>query len=266
MSKSVLYVATVVKTHIMHFHIPYLKMFKELGWCTAVAARNDYEEASECNIPYCDEYYDVMFERSPLKWGNVKAYRKLKQIIDAGGYDIVHCHTPVAAILTRLAARTARKKGVKVYYTAHGFHFFKGAPLLNWLMYFPVEWLCSFMTDTLITINQEDYKTARKFMHARRICRIDGIGFDMSRYTTPATDKAQKREELHFDSDETILITVGELIPRKNHSVLIRALGMLKQTDPGNRLKLLIVGSGEESMKKALADEALCCGVEDQNC
>lgn len=155
--KKVLFVATVVKTHIMEFHIPYLKMFKEHGWETAVAARNDYENPDDCVIPYCDSYYDIPFERSPIKPGNITSYKKLKKIIGEGAYDILHCHTPVGAMIARLAAIKARKKGTRVIYTAHGFHFFKGAPLLNWLIYFPVEWICSFLTDTLITINQEDY-------------------------------------------------------------------------------------------------------------
>lgn len=123
--KKVLFVATVVKTHIMEFHIPYLKMFKEMGWETAVAARNDYENPADCVIPYCDTYYNIPFERNPLKPGNLKAYKELKHIIDEGEYDIIHCHTPVGAMLTRLAAKQARKQGTKVFYTAHGFHFIK---------------------------------------------------------------------------------------------------------------------------------------------
>ena len=111
----VLYVATVVKTHIMEFHIPYLKMLKEMGCETAVAARNDYADPSECNIPYCDSYYDIPFERNPMKPGNIKAYKQLKKIIDEGNYDIIHCHTPVGAMLARLAAKDARKKGCKVF-------------------------------------------------------------------------------------------------------------------------------------------------------
>ena len=112
--KKVLFVATVVKTHIVQFHIPYLKMLKEMGWETAVAAKNDYDDPNECNIPYCDKYYPVAFGRSPLTRDNICAYKELKSIIDEGDFDMIHCHTPVAAFLTRLAARDARKKGCKV--------------------------------------------------------------------------------------------------------------------------------------------------------
>lgn len=248
MSKRVLYVATVVKTHIMHFHIPYLKMFKEAGWHTAVVARNDYEDPSECNIPYCDEHIDIAFERSPLKWANVKAYRKLKKIIDEGNYDIVHCHTPVAAMLTRFAAIKARKRGTKVFYTAHGFHFFKGAPLLNWMVYFPAEWLCSFMTDTLITINQEDYARAKKHMHAKVVEYIPGIGIDIDRYVNTDFDKIKVRHSIGVPEDACMLLSVGELNDNKNHHIIIKAMARLNEV---NNLHYVLAGSGpnEESLK-----------------
>lgn len=167
--KKVLFVATVVKTHMMQFHLPYLKMFQEMGWETAVASKNDYENPEDCRIPYCDTYYDVPFERLPWKRKNILAYRMLKRIIDEGEYDIVHCHTPVGALIARLAARKARKKGTKVIYTAHGFHFFSGAPLQNWLLFYPPEWLLAPLTDVLITINQEDYLRAKKKLRAKKL-------------------------------------------------------------------------------------------------
>ena len=108
-------------------------MFQEMGWETAVAAANDYENPSQLNIPGCDTYYEIPFERVPWKAGNIRAYRQLKKLIDQGNYDIIHCHTPVGAMIARLAALAARKKGTKVIYTAHGFHFYKGAPIKYWL-------------------------------------------------------------------------------------------------------------------------------------
>lgn len=252
MGKRVLYVATVVKTHIMHFHIPYLKMFKEEGWHTAVAARNDYENPSECNIPYCDEYIDIAFERSPLKLANLKAYQQLKRVIDEGNYDIVHCHTPVAAMLTRLAARKARKRGTKVFYTAHGYHFFKGAPLRNWLIYFPVEWVCSFMTDTLITINGEDYALAKKYMHARQIEYAPGVGIDIDRCMGGRLDRANFRSSIGVPPKALMLLSVGELNKNKNHQCVIRALAY----DKCSNFYYVIAGTGSQASKlKSLAEK-----------
>lgn len=249
--KKVLFVATVVKTHIMEFHIPYLKMFKEMGWETAVAARNDYENPADCVIPYCDTYYNIPFERNPLKPGNLKAYKELKHIIGEGEYDIIHCHTPVGAMLTRLAAKQARKKGTKVFYTAHGFHFYKGAPAINWILYYPVEKWLSRYTDVLITINKEDYERAKTFK-AGKVCYVPGVGIDLKKFNAGYVNKEQKRKEIGVSADDFALLSVGELIPRKNHEVVIRALSVLKQLDKLNHIEYVICGRGayETDLKK----------------
>lgn len=249
--KKVLFVATVVKTHIMEFHIPYLKMFKEMGWEAAVAARNDYENPADCVIPYCDTYYNIPFERNPLKPGNLKAYKELKHIIDEGEYDIIHCHTPVGAMLTRLAAKQARKQGTKVFYTAHGFHFYKGAPAINWILYYPVEKWLSRYTDVLITINKEDYERAKTFK-AGKVCYVPGVGIDLKKFNVGYVNKEQKRKEIGVSADDFVLLSVGELIPRKNHEVVIRALSVLKQLDKLNHIEYVICGRGayETDLKK----------------
>lgn len=241
MKKKVLFAATVVKTHIMEFHLPYLKMLQEMGWETSVAAKNDYEDPDSCVIPFCDSYYDVPFARSPLNKANLRAYRMLKKLIDREHYDMIHCHTPVGAILTRLAARKARKNGTKVIYTAHGFHFFKGAPLLNWLIYFPAEWLCSFMTDVLITINKEDYAFARKHMHAARICYVPGVGVDTGRFGGYGRERDSVRERVGMRPEEFLLLSVGELTPNKNHEMVIRAMKLLEDTN----VRYVIAGRGQ---------------------
>lgn len=220
----ILYVATVVKTHIMEFHIPYLKMLKEMGWETAVAARNDYDDPAECVIPYCDTYYDIPFERNPFKPGNIKAYKELKKVIDEGEYDIIHCHTPVGAMLTRLAAGDARKKGSKVFYTAHGFHFYKGASLVNWLLFYPGERLLARKTDVLITITKEDYRRAQAFK-AGAVKYIPGIGVDLNRFKKGSKEETVAlRTELGIPTNATVFLSVGEVNTNKNHRTVIQAL------------------------------------------
>lgn len=257
--KKVLFAATVVKTHIMQFHVPYLKLFRDMGWETAVAARNDYEDPADCRIPHCDTYYDIPFERFPLKPANIRAYRQLKQIIDEGCYDIIHCHTPVGAMVARLAAVGARKRGTKVIYTAHGFHFFKGAPLLNWLVYYPVERLLAHLTDVLVTINREDYALAQKHLRARRIEYVPGVGIDTERFRLDSWDRQGKRQDLGFDSRDFLLLTVAEMTKNKNHSTVLRALSLLKGQPEFSRMHYLIVGRGGQ--RTALEEEAARLGI-----
>lgn len=257
--KKVLFAATVVKTHIMEFHIPYLKMFKDMGWQTAVAAKNDYEDPAECRIPYCDTYYDIPFERLPWKPANIRAYRELKRLIEEEEFDIIHCHTPVGAMIARLAAAGARKRGTKVIYTAHGFHFFKGAPLVNWLVYYPVEWLLAHLTDVLITINKEDYAFARRHIHAKRIEYVPGVGVDTAKFHAHAVDKEAKRRELGLDAEDFLILTVAEMTKNKNHSTVVRALALLKEEPEFAKMKYLICGRGQQ--REALEAETERLGV-----
>lgn len=249
----VLFVATVVKKHIMEFHVPCLKMFKGMGWETAVAAGNDYENPADCVIPYCDCYYDISFERSPLRIRNVRAYLELKRLIDTENYDIIHCHTPVGGILARFAARDARKKGVKVIYTAHGFHFYKGAPLLNWMFFYPVEWACSWWTDVLITINKEDYRLAKRRFHAKRTEYVHGVGINVSKFRDGLIDVEEKRRSLNLHKDDIMLLSVGELSKRKNHEVVIRAIAQLQIP----QLKYFICGTGKLQEELTLLTDKL---------
>lgn len=246
MGKKVLFVATVVKTHIMQFHIPYLAMLKKLGWETAVASHNDYEVKEECVIPYCDQFFDLPFERLPWKKNNLRAYRMLKAVIDQGNYDLIHCHTPVGAMLCRLASRDARKRGTKVYYTAHGFHFFRGAPLINWLLYYPAEWLLAPWTDVLITINREDYVRAKKHLHARQVEYVPGVGIRTQRFRLGAQERASKRRELGFGQEDFLILTVAEMTANKNHAMILEALALLKDREEFRRMHYLICGRGEQ--------------------
>ena len=238
--KRVLFVATVVKTHIMTFHIPCLKMFKEMGYETAVAARNDYENPEDCQIPYCDQFFDIPFQREPFHYDNFHCYKELKSIIDEGEFSIVYCHTPVGGVLGRLAARKAAKKDVRVVYMAHGFHFYKGAPIKNWLIYYPIEKLCSHITDVLITINKEDYALAQKKMKAKCVKYVPGVGVDPEKIDKAVEEKNYIREELGIPEEDLMMISVGEVNDNKNHKAAIEALSLCKAKNIHN----VIAGQG----------------------
>jgi glycosyltransferase involved in cell wall biosynthesis len=259
--KKVLFVATVVKTHIMEFHIPYLKMLKELGWETSVAARNDYENLADCSIPYCDHYFNIPFERSPFSSKNRDALKQLKRIIDKNHYDVVYCHTPVGGVLARVASKDARKRGTKVFYTAHGFHFFDGAPLQNWLLFYPVEKHLSRYTDVLFTINWEDYHRANDHFFAKKVVHLPGIGVDVGKFKPSENDqiiRKLKRKELGVQSDEIMLLNVAELAGRKNQKVIIEAMKQVKN----QKVKLFIAGQG--ALKDELTDLIERLGLKDR--
>lgn len=232
--KKVLFVATVVNTHINVFHIPYLKMLKEMGYETHVAARNDYENPEDCVIPYCDYFHDMPFERNPFKKENIKTYKMLKKLMLEENFDIIHCHTPMGGVLPRLVYKNLKNKiNTKIIYTAHGFHFYKGAPLLNWLVYYPVEKYFSKYTDVLITINKEDYNLAKnKFKKCKNIEYVPGVGVDLKNEKNELGEIQRIKKNLNVVEDRKfIILSVGELIPRKNQMVLLKALKKLDDKD-----------------------------------
>ena len=248
--KRVLFVATVVRLHINMFHKPFIKWFHDQGWQVDVAANNDYGDKQACVIPYCHRFHCMPFERSPLKKGNWDAYKQLKKLLDEEHYDIIHCHTPMGGVIARLAAGSARNRETKVIYTAHGFHFYKGSPFLNWLVYYPIERILSRRTDLLLTMNQEDYSAAKK-LHAGNVINVNGVGMDMSRFVEAAAEeKYAIRREFGLKDTDVFAISVAQLIARKNHTVLIQAVAKLKNPD----FHLFIVGDGvQEQELKDLA-------------
>lgn len=168
----------------------------------------------------------------------VSSYKKIKEICKENKYDILHCHSPIGGVLARLAFKEFRKTGGKLIYTAHGFHFFKGAPIKNWLIFYPIEKFCSRYTDCLITINKEDYKRAQKFK-AKEVKYIPGIGIDTEKIKNIKRDREVLKK--FGIKNEVVLVSVGELSDRKNHKVILEALEKIEDD-----YIYIICGQGEK--------------------
>lgn len=239
----VLLTATV-QSHICQFHRPLVEVLHAHGCEVHVAARNNLAEKNGLKLDFVEKVYDIPFSRSPRSPENLQAYRQLKRILDQEHYDVVHCNTPMGGIVTRLAAMGTRKKGTKVFYTAHGFHFYKGAPRMNWLVFYPIEKLFARLTDKLITINREDYVLASEKFRAD-IAHIHGVGVDERRYYPVSEDEQQVlRRELGFAPEQKLILCVGELLPNKNQAMAIRMMTRIREEFP-NAL-LLLAGNGPE--------------------
>lgn len=170
--------------------------------------------------------HDIPFVRSPFSIVNYLCYKQLKHIIDTNIFELIHVHTPTVSILTRLAAYSARKKGTVVMYTCHGFHFHNAAPLKNWMIFYPMERIMSRFCDYIVTINKEDYNRAKTF-HAKNVKYIPGVGVDLNLIEKCNIIKADYKEKLGLPSDSILILSVGEMIKRKNHEVIIKALAQL---------------------------------------
>ncbi len=170
----------------------------------------------------------------------IKSFKLMRQLCQDNSYQIVHCHSPIGGVIARFACKNQRKNGTKIIYTAHGFHFFKGASIKNWMIYYPVEKFLAKYTDILITMNEEDYKTANKFK-STTVKYVPGIGVDTDEIKNVKVDRVSKRLEFGIKYNDFILLSVGQLSKRKNHKVIVNALS--KITD--EKVKLLICGLGE---------------------
>ena len=237
----------------MEFFIPVIRELMDRGHQVDLACNETDSPVAPIYRQWNCTIYPVSCSRSPLDKGNLTAIQQIRALVEKGRYDIVHCHTPLAAACTRLACREARRSGTKVFYTAHGFHFFKGAPVKNWLLYYPVEKLCAHFTDVLITINQEDYDLAQRKLKARNVVYVPGVGIDLEKYRSSDADPFTKRRELGIPEDATVLLSVGELSQRKNHKVLLEAAADIPN------LFLIIAGKG--SLQKDLEVLATKLGI-----
>ena len=218
--KKILFVANVAKEHIIKFHIPSIDKFKSAGWQVDVAC------SGEEKVPFCDNQFVTSWKRSPFNLNIFKGIHELKNIIERSEYDVVYCHTPVGGVVARLASLKARKRGTRVVYFAHGFHFYKGAPLVNWLIYYPIEKILAKFTDAVITINDEDFKNAKQKLKVKEVYKINGIGIKTAAFSEFSKDvsRIKIREELNIPQNANVLIYLAELIPNKNQGMLLDTL------------------------------------------
>ena len=184
--------------------------------------------------------FHVDFSRSPVQIGkHVQCYRTVKRLMLENQYLFCHCHSPIGGAIARIAGHATK---TKIIYTAHGFHFFKGASVLNWAIYYPIELLLSYWTNCLITINKEDYYRAKYKFHAKKTVYIPGVGIDSNRFQNLGISREQKRQELGLSKENIFILSVGELNKNKNHEVVVRALAGLK----GQNIVYMIAGEGNQ--------------------
>jgi glycosyltransferase EpsD len=235
----------VTSTDLMmvQFLVPHVINLSENGYdveiaCSDVGGRMD--EIRQKLEDVIKMIHVVRLHRSPASLDNIHGYHDMKKVIGEGHYDIIWTNEPVMGVVTRLAAQRARKQGTKVLYMVHGFHFYDGAPKLNWMVYYPIERLMASKADVICTINQEDYKRAKNFP-VKRVEYIHGIGINTTRLS-PDENQKDIREELGLKNTDFIVLSVGELNENKNQKVIIQAVAKLNALD----VHYILCGKGEQ--------------------
>ncbi|BAL84397.1 putative glycosyl transferase family 1 protein [Selenomonas ruminantium subsp. lactilytica TAM6421] len=235
----ILYITTIGST--MDFFKSFIKNQLDIGNHIDIATNeNDGRtKVATCYREWGCQVFHIDTSRSPISFGNIRAIKQIRDIVSNRRYNIVHCHTPLAAMATRIACKKLRKNGLKVIYTVHGFHFYTGAPLMSWLIYYPIEKWLSKYTDVLITINKEDYNRAKKNFYSSRIEYIPGVGINLEKFKYKKENGEKIRAELRINNKRTMLLSVGELNKNKNHEIVIRAIKDIPN------ITYVIVGRGE---------------------
>ncbi len=264
-SRKVLMLASVASM-IDQFNMPNIRLLLKMGYEVHIFC--NFKEGSTCTLgrikklqqQLCDLHaiwhqWDCPRSIWPIK-KCARAYKQLLKFVDRQSFAWIHCHSPIGGALARIAAH---KRGIRIIYTAHGFHFYRGAPLKNWLLYYPVEKLLSRWTDILLTVNHEDFCLAKRRMNAGRTVCLPGVGIDTDRFQRmPDGGNSQFRNRYQIPEDAAVLLSVGELSRRKNHQAVISVLPELT----GKKVHYLICGQGK--MEKSLLRKAEKSGVSDQ--
>lgn len=256
MAKKILFVSHTA--NFAKFNRPFMKDLRKAGYTV------HYASAGEESVSDVDQHFTIPFERSPFDVHNMSALTQLRKLLKREKYDLVHCHTPVGGVLARLAVLSLPKvERPKVIYTSHGFHFYQGAPVVNWLLFYPVERCLARVTDTLVTINSEDFERAKRKFRAGETVKIDGVGVDLKRFRpVTSAEKQALRREHGLKDDDFVLIYVAELNKNKDPGYIIDSLAELRKAIP--ELKFLMVGVGplENSLKESVEKQGLTEVVE----
>ena len=252
--KKVLYVTTVSRT-INAFLIPHINMLLDNGYEIHCACSIDKPVDKELQRRGV-KIFEVPFSRNPLGIGNINAFIKLEELQRINDYDIVHVHTPIAAIYGRLLKLSF--PNLRTIYTAHGYHFLKGGSKLGWFLYYPIEKIMAKFTDVIININKEDYEITKEKLRPKKCYLLNGVGLDLREYKKlSVTEIIEKKKKLRIKDNDFVVLMIAELNKNKNHIQLINAMEILIDKYPN--IKVLCIGDGmlKENLEKQITSKNL---------
>lgn len=250
---NILFIATVYN-HLSVFHKPYIKYFQKQGFTVHVAGSISMGRKDEL-VEMDAICHDINFDKNVISKKNLKAIKDLRSLFKDKKFELIHVHTPIASFLTRYVLKNNKSQGPLIY-TAHGFHFYKGAPFKNWLIYFTLEKIASKWTDHLITINQEDFENSTKLSYSKeKVSLVHGVGVEFVKEVQ--AEKNDLRKSLNLPKKAILIGYVAELNVNKNHQFLLQNWKRIKTEFKD--AYLLIIGTGilENKLKELVKQEKL---------
>ncbi len=243
-------VITAVSGFLPEFELPNIRLLQNMGY-TVHYASNFENPVYHCDKTVLEKQgiicHPISIQKSPgaLK-KNYKALRQTKELIKTWDIQAIHCHNPMGGVIGRLAGAAGGRE-IYCIYTAHGFHFYEGAPKKNWICFYPAERILAEFTDEMICINQEDERRANKFSLRNHglVSRIPGTGLDCKRFQPNSLVRQQMRAELSLSHEDFVFLSAGELNKNKNHETVIKALFSVREP----HMKYFICGEGHRRKK-----------------
>lgn len=263
--KKLLFISNIIGKGIGSFSLASIKASRQIGYEVHIAANFSnlsLERRKEDEDKFVIKIHHIDFVRTPYDIRNRKAYHQVIELIKREKIDMIHCNTPIGGVIGRLAGH--RCKVSTIIYEAHGFHFWKGAPIKNWLIYYPIERVLAHYSDALITINQEDLSYAKKMRlkTGGKVYCVHGVGIEIDRFSKANINREFMRTKLNLAKNDVMLLAIGDFTTDKNHMFIMKTLNQLPQN-----YKLYICGDGvlrkkyEAYIKKyKLADRIILLG------
>ena len=255
-------IITTVSGFLQQFELRNVRLLQSMGYEIHYASNFEHPVyQKECDYKKLSiQTYSIPIRKNPCHiCDNLKAYRMLRQLVKEKRFQLIHCHTPMGGVIGRMVSIGLRESPW-IIYTAHGFHFYKGAPWKNWILYYTIERILAHRTDCIITINHEDYEYARHMRLRNRglAACIPGVGIDLDYYGAPSSDVSRKT--LGIPENTLFILSVGELNRNKNHRVILQAMHLLSNQS----IFYGICGSGSDQSMQELISYAKKLGLDMQ--
>lgn len=232
--KKILFCASRV-SHIINFHLPYIKYFKDKGCCVDIAVQGSTDNK------LIDSCFDLKFTKNPFSPDNIKTVYELKKIIKNGNYDIICSNSTLAGAASRMAVMLAGKPKPYFVHISHGYMFGEKNGFKS-KMYLLCEKATAKPVDSLIVMNKEDYSLAENYHLGKNIHYIHGMGVCPEKFP-PITqsERAEIRRRLKIPDGNFALLCAGEFSERKNQMLIIQSFSRLLQ----NHKDIILIFAGD---------------------
>ncbi len=224
-----------------NFTLPSIRVLNEFGYKVIMASNRKFASNLKSKI-YNLEFYNSYIYRSVFNlYDNIKALFSLIRLLRKYKIELIHCHTPIGGLLGRLIGKIFSIK--YIIYTAHGFHFYNEAKIKT-VLFRLIEIFMSRFTNTIITINKEDFEFAKKNMKSHFIYHINGVGINYNEFIENKFRPNNIRTELDLLPSDFLILSAGDLVKNKNVGFQIKLMKYLPF-----KYKLLIAGKGKQLFK-----------------